>query len=142
MHSRFLIAIVSIAMLLLAGPRIATAQGLPAMGPPIPTTIIVTKPAPDETYGGKTTVTMGVGDKTYKFILKDGYTNHFKVRWPDIWQYVKQFSPNFVVQGQDAETFAKIQPGQTVRVSGAFAPLDRTFEVLTVEQGGGSEQRY
>jgi hypothetical protein len=142
MHNRFHTAIFSIAMLLLAGPRIASAQGLPAMGPPIKTTIILTKPAPDETYGDKTTVTMGVGDKTYKFILKDGYTDDLKVRWPDIWQSMKQFNPNFVVQGQDAETFAKIQPGQTVKVSGAFAPLDRTFEVLTVEQGGGSEQRY
>jgi hypothetical protein len=142
MHNKFLTAIFSIAMLLLAGPRLASAQGLPAIGPPIPTTIVLTKPAPDQIYGGKTTVTMGVGDKVYKFILKDAYTSHPKIRWPDIWQYVREHHPNFVVQGQDAETFAKIQPGQTVTVFGMFAPLDRTFEVLSVEQGGGSDQRY
>jgi hypothetical protein len=141
MRNRLSAAIFSIGILFLAAASSPKAE-LPRMGLPIPTTIIVTKPAPGEIYGDKPTVTMGVGDKVYKFILKDGYTNHLKVRWPDIWQYVMQFNPNFVVQGQDAETFAKIQPGQTVKVSGAFAPLDRTFEVLTVEQSGGDEQHY
>jgi len=114
---------------------------LPTMGPPIPTTVIVTKPAPGETFGDKQTVTMGVGDKIYKFILKDGYTNHLRVRWPDIWEYVSQFKPNFVVQGDGAEALANIQPGQTVKVNGAFAPMDRTFEVLTVEQSS-PDQHY
>jgi hypothetical protein len=111
---------------------IARAQ-LPRMGPPIPTTIVVTKPAPGEIFGNKQTVTMGVGTKSYKFVLNDAYTNHLKFKWADIWQYVQQFNPNFVVQGQDADTFEKIQPGQTVTITGAFAPMDRTFEVLTVE---------
>jgi hypothetical protein len=84
---------------------------------------------------------MGVGGKAYKFILKDAYTDHLKVRWPDIWQYVMQFNPNFVVQGQDADTFAKVQPGQSLKVFGMFAPLDRTFEVMSVEDAGG-EQHY
>jgi len=141
MQNRLSAAIFSIGILFLAAAGNANA-GLPTMGPPIPTTIIVTKPAPGETYGGKTTVTMGVGDKIYKFILKDGYTNHLKVRWLDIWQYVMQFNPNFVVQGQDAETFAKIQPGQTMKVFGAFAPLDRTFEVVSVEQSDSSEEHH
>lgn len=121
---------------------IATANAeLPRMGPPIPTTIVVSKPAPGETYGNKPVVTMGVGDKVYKFVLKDGFTNHLKVRWPDIWQYVMQFNPNFVVQGRDSDTFAKIEPGQTVKVFGMFAPMDRTFEVESVEPGG-SENHY
>ncbi len=124
----------SIGIILLAFPQVSCAQGLPAMGPPIPTTIIVTKPAPDEIYGNKTVVTMGVNGKNYKFILKDAYTNHPKIRWPDIWQYVNQFNPNFVVQGKDSETFGKIKPGQTLTVFGMFAPLDRTFEVMSVEE--------
>lgn len=132
---------ISIGILSLAVTRIAAAQGLPAMGPPIPTTIVLTKPAPDQIYGDKTTVTMGVSGKNFKFILKDGLTNSLKVRWPDIWQYVNQFNPNFVVQGQDAETFARIKPGETVTVSGMFAPLDRTFEVMSVEQNA-DEKHY
>lgn len=123
-------------------PHPASAQNLPAMGIPIRTNMTLTKPAPDETFGGKRVVTMGVGDKVYKFILKDAYTDNLKTRWPDIWQYVQQFNPNFVVQGQDAQTFAKIQPGQTVAVSGMFAPLDRTFEVMTVDQSGNPGQHY
>jgi hypothetical protein len=132
----------SLGILLLAAPRVAHAQSLPAMGPPIPTTIVVTKPAPGEIYGGQTVVTMGVGDKAYKFILKDGSTNSLRTRWPDIWQYVMQFNPNFVVQGGDAEKFAKIQPGQTVTIEGMFAPLDRTFEVINFDESGGGEQHY
>ena len=141
MLNRLTSMLFSMVILTFSVPHLASAQSLPAMGPPIPTTIIVTKPAPDETFGGKTVVTMGVGDKAYKFILKDGQTNSLRTRWPDIWQYVMQFNPNFVVQGQDAEKFAKIQPGQTMTVQGMFAPLDRTFEVLSVEESGG-EQHY
>jgi hypothetical protein len=119
----------------------ANAAGLPKMGPPIPTTVVVSKPAPGEIYGNQQTVTFGVGDKVYKFVLKDGSTNHLRIKWPDIWEYVEQFNPNFVVQGQDAETFTKIQPGQTVTINGMFAPMDRTFEVFNVQQNN-PEQHY
>lgn len=142
MTTRFsAVAIFSLALVLFASTQYANAAGLPRMGPPIPTTIVVTKPAPGEIYGNKQTITLGVGDKIYKFILKDGTTNHLRVKWPDIWEYVEQFNPNFVVQGQDADTFAKIQPGQTVTVEGMFAPMDRTFEVMNVEQNT-PEQHY
>lgn len=142
MRSRLSTILVSISILFLAVPNLVAAQGLPAMGPPIATTIVITKPAPGEIYGTKQTLTMGVGDKVFKFVLKDATVNSFKVRWPDIWQYVMQYNPNFVVQGQDADTFAKIKPGDTVTVSGMFAPLDRTFEVMSVEQGSGGSQHY
>jgi hypothetical protein len=142
MRNRLSTMLFSIGIVLLAVPSLAAAQGLPAMGPPIATTIIITKPAPGEIYGAKQTVTMGVGGQVFKFVLKDATVNSFKVRWPDIWQYVMQYNPNFVVQGQDADTFAKIKPGDTVTVAGMFAPLDRTFEVMSVEQGGGGSQHY
>jgi len=131
----------AVAMLLLIAAHSVEAAGLPRMGPPIPTTIVVTKPAPGEIYGNKPVVTLGVGDKSYKFILKDGYTNHLKVQWPDIWEYVRQFNPNFVLQGQDADAFAKIQPGQTATVQGMFAPMDRTFEVMSFKQSN-PEQHF
>ena len=139
MRHRFSTALLTLSMIFLAAG--AAHAFLPRMGPPIPTTIVLSKPAPDETYGSKQVVTLGVGTKTYKFILKDAYTNHQRVRWPDIWEYVSQFNPNFVVMGQDSESIANIQPGQTVTISGAFAPNDRSFEVLTVEQSS-PEQHY
>lgn len=129
----------ALAVLALAG--IAHAQ-LRSMGMPVQTNLVVFKPAPGQTYAGQQTVTMGVGDKVYKFVLKDGNTNSLKVKWPDIWQYVQQFNPNFVVQGPQADTFAKVEPGETVKVQGMFAPLDRTFEVVNVEKSGGGAQHY
>ena len=48
----------------------AHAQLVP-MGIPIPTTMVITKPAPGQIFGDTQTVTMGVGAKTYKFGLKD-----------------------------------------------------------------------
>jgi hypothetical protein len=131
----------ALAVVMLAFAHNVNAAGLPRMGPPIPTTIVVTKPAPGEIYGNKQTITLGVGVKAYKFILKDGTTNDLRVKWPDIWEYVSQFNPNFVVQGQDADAFTKIQPGQTATVQGMFAPLDRTFEVMNVQQSS-PEQHY
>lgn len=141
MRSSIYAAIAAIGIMLFTTTQLVGAQGLPSMGPPIPTTIVVTKPEPDQIYGTKTVVTMGVNGKNYKFILKDAFTNHPKIRWPDIWQYVNQFNPNFVVQGKDAETFATIKPGQTLNVFGMFAPLDRTFEVMSAEQSG-DEKHY
>jgi len=130
------------ALLMIVGSGAANAQ-LPAMGPPISTVIVVTKPAPDQTFANKQVVTFGIGPQAYKFILKDAYTNHRKVRWPDIWEYVSRQQPNFVVQGPDAQKLVEIQPGQSMTVSGMFAPLDRTFEVESVEPaGGGGPQHY
>ncbi|MFZ0659390.1 MAG: hypothetical protein WA854_05025 [Candidatus Binataceae bacterium] len=118
---------------------VARAQ-MSAMGMPIPTTIVITKPAPGEIFGNQRVVTLGVGTKKYKFVLNDGYVNTMsdRVRFPDIWQYVETHNPNFVVQGVGADTFEKIEPGQQMTISGMFAPLDRTFEVENAQLGKGA----
>ena len=118
---------------------VVSAQRVPPMGIPIPTTLILTKPAPGQIYGDKPVVTIGVGTKTFRFVLKDAYTNHRLIHWPDIWQQVNQFNPNFNAAGIGEDQFAKIQPGQTVTVNGMFAVLDRTFEVMSVQESGGGE---
>lgn len=130
---------VAFAVVVMTGAAMAQ---LAPMGVPIPTTMVLAKPAPEQTFGNQTVVTVGVGDKTYKFILKDAYTNHRKVRWPDIWQYVRQFNPNFNAQGIDQEQFAKLQPGQSMTIAGMFAPMDRTFEVMSVTRSGGEKEHY
>ncbi len=63
------IATLSIAIFLLVAiaPR-ANAQLAP-MGIPIPTTLVITKPAPGQIFGDQQTVTMGVNGKNYKFGL-------------------------------------------------------------------------
>ena len=135
----FVSTAVAFAVVVMTGAAMAQ---LAPMGVPIPTTMVLAKPAPEQTFGNQTVVTVGVGDKTYKFILKDAYTNHRKVRWPDIWQYVRQFNPNFNAQGIDQEQFAKLQPGQSMTIAGMFAPMDRTFEVMSVTRSGGEKEHY
>ena len=122
-----------------AAPKAARAQ-MSAMGVPIPTTLVISKPAPGQMFGDQTVVTMGVGTKKYKFVLNDGYVNQMgdRVRFPDIWQYVKIHQPNFVVQGVGSSVFEKIEPGQQMTITGMFMPLDRTFEVEKTELGKGA----
>jgi len=106
-----------------------------AMGLPIPTTIVLVKPAPGETYQGRLLITVGVGRTIYKFVLKDGYTNHLYVKWVSIWEQVRQSSPNLIAEGPDSEKFGKVEPGDTVTISGMYTPEERNFEIMSVESG-------
>ena len=98
--------------LLFSGP--ARAGNLPPMGIPLTTTIIVSKPAPGQTFGDQKVITFSVDGKPYKFVLKDGYVDSVKYVWPDSWEYVRFHQPNLIVQGSNADQIAKIQPGETV----------------------------
>jgi hypothetical protein len=109
------------------------------MGIPLTTTMVITKPAPGTIYGDKQVVTMGVSGKTYKFLLNDAYVDDPRgiIHWPDIWQLVRQYKPNFNVTGLGEDTFAKMQPGETLTVRGMFAANNQSFEVMGTEPGGG-----
>src|SRR5579862_814536 len=106
---------------------------------PLSTTLVITKPPPGEIYGDKQVVTMGVSGKTYKFLLNDAYVDDPRgiIHWPDVWELVRQYRPNFNVTGLGEDTFAKMEPGQTMTVRGMFAANNQTFEVMGTEQGGG-----
>jgi hypothetical protein len=134
-----LAATLSFAILLTATLVPGAHAQMRAMGVPIPTTLVITKPAPGQIFGDQQTVTMGVNGKNYKFGLKDAYVDDpsGKIHWPDIWQLVRQHRPNFNVTGIGEDTFEKIQPGQTMTVRGMFAPLNWNFEVTGTEEGGG-----
>jgi hypothetical protein len=134
---RFILALMAGAILALTPSAFAQ---FAAMGPPLPTTVVVTKPAPGQVYGNAQVVTFGVKNKIYKFILKDAYVDDpgQRVRWPDVWQQVQQYRPNFQTQGIDADTFEKLEPGQTLTVRGMYAPLNQTFEVMGSEVGEGT----
>lgn len=133
----------SLAMLLalatIAAPRLAGAQ-LRAMGVPIRTTIVISKPAPGQVYGNKQVGTFSVNGKPYKFVIDDAYVDDAagRVQWPDVWEYVRFHQPNFIIQGQNSDTFEKIKPGDEVTIKGMFAPLDRTLEVVFVQPGHGA----
>lgn len=106
-----------------------------AMGLPIPTTIVLTKPPPGKGFEGRTLITVGVGKSTFKFILEDAYTNHTYVYWPSIWEQARQSTPNLYAEGIDSEQFAQIKPGATVTISGMYTSAQRCFEVLSVDVG-------
>ena len=114
------------------------------MGLPIPTTLILTKPAPGKGFEGRALITVSAGNTTFKFVLKDAYTNHVYVKWPSIWEQARQSTPNLYAEGIDSEQFAQIQPGATVTISGMYTSAQRCFEVLSVDEGdrrftGGNE---
>lgn len=106
---------------------------------PLPTTVVISKPGPDQIFGNRQVVTMGVGTKTYKFLLNDAYVDDPRgvIHWPDVWEAVSQYRPNFNVTGLGQDTFEKMQPGQTMTVRGMFSPNNQTFEVMSAEPGGG-----
>src|SRR5208282_2911851 len=81
----------------------------------------------------------GVNGKTYKFVLNDAYVDDPRgiIHWPDVWQLVSQYKPNFNVTGLGEETFAKMQPGETLTVRGMFSGNNQTYEVMGTEPGGG-----
>jgi hypothetical protein len=116
----------------------ADAQMRPMMIP-LTTTMVITKPAPGEIYGNKQVVTMGVSGKTYKFLLNDAYVDDPRgiIHWPDIWELVRQYKPNFNVTGMGEDTFAKMKPGETLTVRGMFSGNNQTYEVMGTEPGGG-----
>jgi hypothetical protein len=82
---------------------------------------------------------MGVGGKTYKFLLNDAYVDDPRgiIHWPDVWELVRQYKPNFNVTGMGEDTFAKMQPGETLTVRGMFSGNNQTYEVMGTEPGGG-----
>ena len=135
--SRITLFLFAISTLLCVATR-TNAQLRPMMIP-LTTTMVITKPAPGEIYGNKQVVTMGVGDKTYKFLLNDAYVDDPRgiIHWPDVWELVRQYKPNFNVTGIGEDTFAKMQPGETLTVRGMFSGNNQTYEVMGTEPGGG-----
>ena len=128
-----------VALAAIVGPTAARAQ-LPPMGIPLTTTLVIAKPAPDELFANKQIITLGVGTKEYKFLLNDAYIDDpgGRIQWPDVWQQVRVYRPNFVMQGPNVSMIENLKPGDIVTVKGMYAPLDRTFEVMFIQPGKGA----
>ena len=128
-----------VALAAIVGATAARAQ-LPPMGIPLTTTLVIAKPAPDELFGNKQIITLGVGTKEYKFLLNDAYIDDpgGRIQWPDVWQQVRVYRPNFVMQGPNVSMIENLKPGDIVTVKGMYAPLDRTFEVMFIQPGKGA----
>lgn len=107
---------------------------------PLPTTLVLEKPAPEHGFGNRQVISVGVKDQTYRFVLRDAYVDDpaGKWFWDDVWRSVKEFRPNFQAQGTDSDAFAKIKPGEVVTVTGMYSATTRTFEVTNVSPGEGN----
>lgn len=125
-----------VAALAILAPTAACAQ-FGAMGLPINVTLVISKPAPLQIYSGQPIVTLGVGPREYQFLLNDAYVDHPRIRWPDIWEQVRIYRPNFVLEGPHTEEIEHLAPGEMLTVKAMFAPLDRTFEIVFTEPGEG-----
>jgi hypothetical protein len=128
-----------VAVAAIAAATAARAQMRP-MGLPLTTTLVIAKPAPDELFGNKQIITLGVGTKEYKFLLNDAYVDDpgGRIQWPDVWQQVRVYRPNFVVQGSNVSMIENLNPGDIVTVKGMYAPLYRTFEIMFIQPGKGA----
>jgi hypothetical protein len=116
----------------------ATARSqLSPLYPPVNTTLVIAKPAVDQPYGDRQIVTLGVGPRLYKFVLYDAYVDSTRIRWPDIWEQVRIFRPNFIVQGPGAVEIERLEPGEVLTVKAMYAPLTRTFEIIFTQPGRG-----
>jgi hypothetical protein len=133
----FLFAVAVAAIVFISRPADAQLRGMMI---PLTTTVVITKPAPDTIYGDKPVVTMGVNSKIYKFVLNDAYVDDPRgiVHWPDVWELVRQYKPNFNVTGVGEDTFAQMKPGETMTVRGMFSPNNQTYEVVGTQAGGGN----
>src|SRR5215467_7997484 len=125
-----------LAALAIFAPTSARAQ-FGALGLPINTTLVISKPTSPQIYSGQQIVTIGVGARLYKFLLYDAYVDNSRIRWPDIWEQVRVHRPNFVMQGPHTEDIEHLAPGETLTLKAMFAPLDRTFEVVFTQPGEG-----
>jgi hypothetical protein len=130
----------ALAVAVLFAPAIPARAQLKGPVLPLPTTLVLEKPAPERGFGNRQVISVGVKDQTYRFVLRDAYVDDpaGKWFWNDIWRSVEQYQPNFQAQGTDSDAFAKIKPGDVVTVTGMYSATTRTFEVTNVSPGEGN----
>ncbi len=136
MTSAKLYAAAVVAVVLVAVPAFAQFGG-PTL--PLNTTLVLQKPAPDQTVNKRQSIDIGVKDHTYSFVLQDAWVDDpgGKWVWSDIWQSVNQSRPNFQVQGSGGDALVAVKPGEVVTVKGMYSMQTRTFVVSDVQPGGG-----
>ena len=128
--------VLAAAALALFYPAIARTQLTP-LYPNVNTTLVISLPGADQVYGDQQTVTLGVGRRLYRFVLNDAYVDSTRIRWPDIWEQVRIYRPNFIVQGPRSGEIEHLAPGEVLTVKALYAPLTRTFEIVFTLPGRG-----
>ncbi len=137
----------TIAVLVLIGTSWAALAQFGGPILPLPTTIVLEKPALEEKHPRSRMINIGIGAQTYEFVLKDAFVNDpsGKFYWNDVWRSVQQFKPNFLVEGAPVAELAKMKPGDVVTAIGMYSMATRTLELNNVTPGAGAfapKERY
>ena len=103
----------------------------------IPTTLVIERPATIADRLDPHIIWLGVSDVTYGFYLHDAFTDAMGADsvWSTVWQWARQFRPNFQVEGPNMGKLAGIKPGEVVTVRGMCFPATRTFEITEISPG-------
>jgi hypothetical protein len=126
------------AMVLLFGSLSpASGQRVPRIA--LPTTMVISRAEEHTNYRDKQVITIAVGFKTYRFVLSDAYVDdpRQELHWVDVWQEVRQFTPNMYAEGIGMDVFERIGSEDVYTVKGIFRRGRRVFEVTSVQPGPG-----
>ena len=133
--ARLYAAAIVAAAIVIAVPALAQFVG-PVL--PLSTTLVLQKPAPDQTVDDRQAIEIGFKKQTYRFILRDAYVDSPKWVWSDIWQSIRQFRPNLQILDNAGDELVELKPGEIVTVKGMYSMRTRVFMVSQVEPGGGA----
>ncbi len=133
--ARLYAAAIAAAVIVIAVPALAQFVG-PVL--PLSTTLVLQKPAPDQTFDDRQAIEIGFKKRTYRFILRDAYVDSPKLVWSDIWQSIRQFRPNLQILDNAGDELVELKPGEIVTVKGMYSMRTRVFIVSQVEPGGGA----
>ncbi|MFI5353146.1 MAG: hypothetical protein ACHQZS_09310 [Candidatus Binatales bacterium] len=133
--ARLYAAAIAAAVIVIAVPALAQFVG-PVL--PLSTTLVLQKPAPDQTFDDRQAIEIGFKKQTYRFILRDAYVDSPKLVWSDIWQSIRQFRPNLQILDNAGDELVELKPGEIVTVKGMYSMRTRVFIVSQVEPGGGA----
>ena len=103
----------------------------------IPTTLVIERLATIADPLDPRVIWLGVSDVNYGFYLHEAFTDSSGADsvWSTVWQWARQFRPNFQVQGPNMGKLAGIKPGEVVTVKGMCFPGTRTFEITDIIPG-------
>jgi hypothetical protein len=133
--ARLYAAAIVAAAIVIAVPALAQFGG-PVL--PLSTTLVLQKPAPDQSVGDRQAIEIGFKKQTYRFILRDAYVDSPKWVWSDIWQSIRQFRPNLQILDNAGDELVRLKPGEIVTVKGMYSTRTRVFMVSQIEPGGGA----
>jgi len=124
-------------LLLIVTTTADSQEGFRIPGMPLPTTLVVQKPTPEQGFGSNPVIELSIGGESYRFIRRDFWVDDPQglIMGGDVLRQVELSRPNMLVEGPDANKLAKLEPGQTATVTGMYSMTTRSLTVNSVQGG-------